>query len=131
MIEPPVGFSSATSSLATVDLPQPDSPTMPTVSRRRRVRSTPSTACTCPTVLRKTMPWVRGKYFLRPLTSSRASPGGGSGRTFAAVTSAGSATEALLAVVARGLAAGDDQPQRRDVAHAVAAGQCRGARAGP
>src|SRR3954453_14742938 len=129
MIEPPVGFSSATRSLATVDLPQPDSPTMPTVSPRRSVRSTPSTAWTWPTVRLKTMPWVSGKYFWRPLTSRRASPAAGSGSTLAAVMSAGSDTENLLAVVARGLASGHDQPQRRDVAHAVAAGQRRGTRA--
>jgi len=40
---------------------------MPTVSPRWRVRSTPSTAWTWPIVFWKTMPRVRGKYFLRPL----------------------------------------------------------------
>src|SRR4051795_8675552 len=106
MIEPLVGFSSATRSFATVDFPQPDSPTMPTVSPRWRVRSTPSTAWTWPIVFWKTMPRVRGKYFLRPLISSTASPADGSGSTFAAATSAGSDTEDLLAVVAGGGGAG-------------------------
>src|SRR4051812_14342765 len=126
MIEPPVGFSRATSSLATVDSPQPDSPTMPTVSPRRRVRSTPSTAWTCPTVFRKTIPWVSGKYFLRPRTSSSGSPAASWGRTLAAEMSMGSDTEDLLAVVAGGLAAGHDEPQRRGVGDAVPAGQGRG-----
>src|SRR6476620_11160864 len=126
MIEPPVGFSSATRSLATVDLPQPDSPTMPTVSPRCSVRSTPSTACTWPTVFLKTMPWVSGKYFCSPRTSSSGSPAGTSARTLAAVMSAGSDTDDLLAVVARGLAARADEPQRRDVGHAVPTGQCLG-----
>src|SRR4051812_38407136 len=131
MIEPPVGFSSATRSLATVDLPQPDSPTMPTVSPRRSVRSTPSTAWTWPTVRLKTMPWVSGKYFWRPLTSRRASPAAGSGSTLAAVMSAGSDTENLLAVVARGLAPGHDQPQRRGGTPPSAARPGPGAPGGP
>src|SRR5215207_9777570 len=133
MIEPSVGFSSATSSFDTVDLPQPDSPTSPRVSPRRRVRSTPSTARTCPMVRLKTMPWVSGKYFFKPLISSRGAPGGGGGGSAdstsvesvaaeAAVAPVGSDTEDLLAVVARGLAAGDDQTQRRPVTGAVAAG---------
>ena len=44
VIEPAVGVSSPTSSLASVDLPQPDSPTTPSVSPRRSSKSTPSTA---------------------------------------------------------------------------------------
>ena len=45
--------------------------------------------------------------------------------------SAGSDTEDLLAVVAGGLAARDDQTQRRDVADAVAAGRGRRRRSAP
>src|SRR4051794_20272100 len=130
MIEPPVGFSSATSSLATVDLPQPDSPTMPTVSPRCSVRSTPSTAWTWPTVFLKMMPWVSGKYFCRPRTSSNGSPAGTSARTLTAVMSAGSDTDDLLAVVARGLAARGDEPQRRGGGQADPARESPGAGGG-
>src|SRR4051812_23367825 len=69
MIEPEVGFSRPTSSLASVDLPQPDSPTTPSVSPRRRSMSTPSTARTAPTLVLKTMPWVIGKCLTRFLVS--------------------------------------------------------------
>src|ERR671916_2828511 len=121
-IDPAVGFSSATSSFDTVDLPQPDSPTRPRVSPRRMVRLTPSTARTCPMVRLKTMPWVSGKCFFRSRISSRGAPGGGAGGSAdsrsvasvaaeAAVAPVGSDTEDLLAVVAGGLAAGDDQAQ--------------------
>ena len=44
---PLVGSCSRTSSRPRVDLPQPDSPTMPSVSPRRTSSETPSTACTC------------------------------------------------------------------------------------
>ncbi len=57
---PPLGFSSPTSSLATVDLPQPDSPTIPSVSPLRRAKETVSTALTDPTCLRSTTPRVSG-----------------------------------------------------------------------
>ena len=53
-----------------VDLPQPDSPTRPTVSPRRTSRSTPSTAWSWP-VVRLRKPCLTGKYFLRPRTRSR------------------------------------------------------------
>ncbi len=59
-IAPAVGRSRLTSILATVDFPQPDSPTMPSVSPARRSKETPSTALTAPTCLRKTMPRVSG-----------------------------------------------------------------------
>ena len=55
-----------------VDLPQPDSPTRPTVSPRRTSRSTPSTAWSWP-VVRRRKPCLTGKYFLRPRTRSRMS----------------------------------------------------------
>ena len=47
-IEPLVGSSSRSSSRAVVDLPQPDSPTMPSVSPRITSNETPSTARTAP-----------------------------------------------------------------------------------
>ena len=43
---PDVGACRPTSTEASVDLPQPDSPTMPTVSPRLMVKSTPLTALT-------------------------------------------------------------------------------------
>src|SRR5690554_651986 len=54
---------------AAVDLPQPDSPTRPSVSPRRRSKLMPSTALTSPTWRRNTTPWRSGKYFLRSRTS--------------------------------------------------------------
>ena len=50
---PPVGSISRRIVRPSVDLPQPDSPTSPSVSPRRTARSTPSTAWTCATVLRQ------------------------------------------------------------------------------
>src|SRR6266542_1585613 len=50
-----------------VDLPQPVSPTTPSVSPGNTSRSTPSTACTRPISRWKMMPWVIGKYFLIPV----------------------------------------------------------------
>src|SRR5258706_8797920 len=53
-----------------VDLPQPDSPTKPTVSPSLMVRLTPSTALTAP-LLRKKNPSPTGKCFLRLRISNR------------------------------------------------------------
>ena len=53
VIEPLVGSVSRSSSRAVVDLPQPDSPTSPSVSPRRTSKETPSTALTAPTCRRK------------------------------------------------------------------------------
>ena len=47
-IVPAVGSSSLSISRAVVDLPQPDSPTMPSVSPLRTLSVTSSTACTSP-----------------------------------------------------------------------------------
>jgi hypothetical protein len=47
-MEPDVGSISRMISRAVVDLPQPDSPTMPSVSPFRTSKDTPSTACTAP-----------------------------------------------------------------------------------
>jgi len=57
---PLVGFSRFISTRDRVDLPQPDSPTTPSVSPFFRSSETPSTACTCPTVFLKTIPTVSG-----------------------------------------------------------------------
>ena len=54
-------------------LPQPLSPTRPSVSPRRISRSMPSTAYTAPTLCRKTMPLVMGKWTLRSSTVTRVS----------------------------------------------------------
>src|SRR5882672_11600701 len=69
MMRPAVGRSRFISSLATVDLPQPDSPTIPSVSPGYRSKETPSTALTEPTCLRNTMPCVSGKCLARSRTS--------------------------------------------------------------
>ena len=57
---PAVGFSRLISTRASVDLPQPDSPTTPSVSPARRSNETPSTALTWPMVFLNTTPWVTG-----------------------------------------------------------------------
>ncbi len=59
-IEPAVGRSRWHSIFATVDLPQPDSPTMPRVSPLARVKSTPSTAFTAPICFLKRIPRISG-----------------------------------------------------------------------
>src|SRR5439155_27173549 len=64
-ISPAVGRSSPSSSLASVDLPHPDSPTTPSVSPRDRVSDTPSTACTAPIRRLITTPRVSGKCLTR------------------------------------------------------------------
>src|SRR4051794_5445017 len=65
---PEVGRSSAISSLASVLLPHPDSPTSPSVSPFRSPNDTPSTALACPTCRRNSTPSVSGKCFVRPST---------------------------------------------------------------
>src|SRR5918998_2804051 len=84
-------------------------------------------------VLRKRIPWVSGKCFLRPRSSSsgsdvlppRCEASDPVGACWAYSTSrsvrSASATEDLLAVVARGLAAGQDGAQRRHVDGALLA----------
>src|SRR5690606_35624713 len=59
--------------LATVDLPQPDSPTSPSVSPRCSSKLTPSTACTAPIWRLEMSPWVSGKCLTRPSTRSSGS----------------------------------------------------------
>ena len=67
--EPPVGSISRRMSRPTVVLPQPDSPTSPSVSPARTSKSTPSTARTWPTT-RCSAPARTGKVFASPRTSS-------------------------------------------------------------
>ncbi len=50
---PQVGSTSRSTLRATVDLPQPDSPTSPSVSPMPSEKLTPSTACTVPTARRR------------------------------------------------------------------------------
>ena len=58
MIVPLVGSCSRISIRPSVDLPQPDSPTSPSVSPRRTSRSTPSTACTSSSARAASVPAV-------------------------------------------------------------------------
>ena len=64
-MEPPVGCSRRSTSLAVVVLPQPDSPTSASVCPRRTSKLMPSTARTQPTVFISTSPSVTGKCFWR------------------------------------------------------------------
>ncbi len=59
---------------ASVDLPQPVSPTSPSVSPRRTSRLTPSTARTRPAAALDSCADVTGKYLTRSATSSSTSP---------------------------------------------------------
>ncbi len=68
---PPVGSISRSTVRPTVDLPQPDSPTRPSVSPARIEKLTPSTANTVPAA-RCNSPLRTGKCFLRSRTSSTA-----------------------------------------------------------
>src|SRR2546430_5073261 len=70
---PPVGSSSRVTSRPVVDLPQPDSPTRPSVSPGRIAKSMPSTARTAPTFRWTIAPRLIGKCFSSPVTSSRLS----------------------------------------------------------
>jgi hypothetical protein len=74
VILPSVGSSRRVTSRPVVDLPQPDSPTRPSVSPAISWKSIPSTALTAPVWRWKTMPWVTGKCRCRPSTSSSTSP---------------------------------------------------------
>src|SRR5487761_182852 len=69
-IVPAVGSRRRIMVRPSVDLPQPDSPTRPTVSPFLMSRSTPSTAWTCATVLWRT-PEVMGNHVLSPRTDRR------------------------------------------------------------
>src|SRR3982751_3804813 len=69
--EPPVGLYSCRMARPAVLLPQPDSPTSPSVSPRFTKKSMPSTARTAPTVRRKTPPPRRGKVHLQAFCAER------------------------------------------------------------
>ena len=71
--EPAVGLSRPTSIRPIVVLPQPDSPTMPSVSPLRMSNDTSATALTVPT-LRCSAPLVTGKSLTRFLADSTTSP---------------------------------------------------------
>src|SRR3954469_5980387 len=73
-ILPSVGSSSRRTVRPAVDLPQPDSPTRPTVSPARISSEIPSTARTAPAVRRRIPPPRIGKCFLRLVTRSSGSP---------------------------------------------------------
>src|SRR5262245_20921952 len=70
---PAVGCSAARMSFEVVVLPQPDSPTRPSVSPVLMVKLTPSTALTQPRQRPRREP-PTAKYFLRSRTSSSGSP---------------------------------------------------------
>src|SRR5215831_6734164 len=69
---PAVGSISRSTERPTVDLPQPDSPTSPSVSPASIVKLTPSTAKTVPPTRCSSPRWI-GKCFLRSRTSRTAS----------------------------------------------------------
>ena len=73
LIEPDVGLSSPTSIRPIVVLPQPDSPTRPSVSPLRMSNDTSATALTAPT-RRCSTPLVTGKSLTRCLAESTTSP---------------------------------------------------------
>ena len=67
-MRPAVGSISFSTVLPTVDLPQPDSPTRPSVSPLAIAKLTPSTALTSPTRRCSRPPWI-GKCFTSSSTS--------------------------------------------------------------
>ena len=73
-ISPSSGSIRCISSRAVVDLPQPDSPTMPSVSPLSTEKPTPSTACTC-AVRRRAGRAVPGMLAQRARPSAAAPPG--------------------------------------------------------
>ena len=73
-IRPSVASSSRMMQRAIVDLPQPDSPTTPSVSPCLTLKLTPSTAFTAAICFWKMMPRVTGKCFFRFSTTRRSDP---------------------------------------------------------
>src|SRR5437773_2900379 len=71
---PAVGLYSCRIARPVVDLPQPDSPTRPSVSPRSTKKSIPSTARTAPTWRWKMIPCVSGKCILSACTVRRFIP---------------------------------------------------------
>ena len=70
----PSGAPGDRTSRAVVVLPHPLSPTRPSVSPRRRTKSTPSTAFTVPNVRPRIMPRDSGKCLVSPRASRTTSP---------------------------------------------------------
>ena len=81
-IPPPVGSIRRRIERPAVVLPQPLSPTRPSVSFRPSVNEMPSTAFTCATTLRRS-PWRTGKYFFRSATFRSGPSGDGAAAWFA------------------------------------------------
>ena len=73
-IRPPDGSSSLRMQRTSVDLPQPDSPTIPSVSPSRSEKETPSTAFTVAISFWNTIPRVIGKCFFRSSTTRSSFP---------------------------------------------------------
>src|SRR5207302_2778826 len=76
---PAVGRSRRSSSRASVDFPQPDSPTSPSVSPRATSKLTPSTARTAPVARPKTDPPPSGKSLVSLTAWSTGAATGGMG----------------------------------------------------
>src|SRR5206468_1241354 len=115
MISPAVGCSRFVISLATVDFPQPDSPTMPSVSPGYRSKETPSTACTAPICFLNRMPRVSGKCLTRLRTCSTGSRSAAPGPAAGSVSVGACVIERLLPEVAGARPLGGHPVQRRDV----------------
>ena len=73
-MRPAVGSIMRRTARPVVDLPQPDSPTSPSVSPRASAKLTPSTALMVPTWRWISTPLRSGKCTLRPSTRSSSSP---------------------------------------------------------
>src|SRR4051812_33560215 len=121
---PLVGSSSRISTWASVDFPQPDSPTTPSVSPGIRSNETPSTALTWPIVRLNRTPTRTGKCFVRSVTE-RIGSGTRTHHLFGEVARAGPAeAEGVLRRNLRGtarlrpLAPRVERAARRDVQEA-------------
>ena len=119
---PALGSISRKMQRPVVDLPQPDSPTMPRVSPAAMLKLTPSTACTRSTS-RLSSPPLIGKYLVKPLTCK--SSGAWSGAwLIASDACAAWGKEAVSDVISRsGKPPGDPMP-----VHAARASRTRNGR---
>ena len=98
-ITPAVGFSRPTSIRPMVVLPQPDSPTRPSVSPLRMSNDTPATALTDADLALQHAPLVTGKSLTRSLADSTTSPATAMSATGASSSATGSTTTSLPATV--------------------------------
>src|SRR5579864_2352061 len=112
---PSVGSRRRINVRPSVDLPQPDSPTRPSVSPFLMSRSTPSTACTWATV-RRTMLDDTGNHFFSPRTDTSGSAGVHSGCSSRPATSTIFELRPGLRHPARGELGVADPREVRDVA---------------